>query len=139
MTMRNKILIVDDSTGWLSFHRELIYQLYGNLFEITVASSALEAYNLARKNLNSPFPVIITDLQMEAAYGQKLAGEWFIENIQTLKEYSSTRIIIISGMYNIEEIAKKLNVDCISKRMLVQNKLLLKYMFEKLMPFLTQI
>ena len=137
--MRNKILIVDDSTGWQTFHRELIYQLYGDLFEITVASSALEAYNLARKNLSSPFPIIITDLQMENAYGNKLAGEWLIENIQTLKEYAGTRIIIISGMYNIEEIAKRTNVNCISKSMLVQNKLLLKYMLEKLMPFLTKI
>ena len=42
-------------------------------------------------------------------------------------------------MYNIEEIAKRNEVDCISKTMLVYNKLLMKYMFEKHMPFLEKI
>ena len=39
----------------------------------------------------------------------------------------------------LEAIAKKHEVACISKTMLMRNKLLLKYMFEILMPFLTKI
>ena len=135
----NKILIVDDARSWSLFHSQLIKELYGNMFEITITDSAFEALNIVKQNLQSPFSIIITDLQMENRYEDKTAGEWFIENIKTIKEYNNTKIIIISGMYNIEQTAERLNVDCISKSMLLQNKLLMKYMFEKLMPFLSKI
>ncbi len=137
--MRNKILIVDDTELWRSFHSGVITELYGKLFEITYAASAKEGLNLIKQNLEFPFAVIITDLQMESDFEPKLAGEWLIENIRQVKEYDMTRIVIISAMYNIEKIAQKHNVDCISKNMLIHNKLLLKYMFEKLMPFLEKI
>ena len=137
--MLNRILIVDDSEGWRTFHTTLIKQLYGDLFEIISASSAKEAINLVSQNSNNPFPIIITDLQMENDYYPKSAGEWLIKHIKNLNEYKRSEIIIISGMHNIEQIAKQYSVNCISKAMLVQNKLLMKYMFEKLMPFLTKI
>ena len=137
--MKSKILIVDDSVAWLSFHTETINELYGDLFEITVANSATSALNVIRKNTGTPYTIVITDLQMEVNYSPKLAGEWLVENIKAMKECATTKIVIISGMHNIELIAKKLEVDCISKSMLIRNKLLIKYMFEKLMPFLTKI
>ena len=137
--MNNKILIVDDTKSWISFHISIIEQLYGKIFEITAASSAFEAFNIIKSNKSVPFTLIITDLQMELNYEPLMAGEWLIQNIKTLHEYSSSNIVIISSMYNIEYIAKKYNVDCISKSMLVSNKLLMKYMLEKLMPFLDKI
>lgn len=137
--MKNRILIVDDMPTWLAFHTVLIRQLYGKLFEITTASSAASALSIALENKDNPFSLIISDLQMENNYFPKLAGEWFVENLKTIQEYDSSNIIFISGMYNIEQIAQKHNVECISKSMLVRNKLLMKYMFEKLMPFLTKI
>ncbi|MBQ9246804.1 hypothetical protein IJ182_11130 [bacterium] len=137
--MKNKILITDDMPTWLAFHTILIKQLYGELFDITTAASAASALSIALENRESPFSVVITDLQMENNYYPKLAGEWFVENLQTIPEYKTSKIIMISGMYNIEQIAQKYNVECISKSMIVQNKLLMKYMFEKLMPFLTQM
>lgn len=135
----NKILIVDDTPSWSAFHADLIRSLYGNMFEITISNSAFEALNVIKQNAQNPFKIIITDLQMENMYENQTAGEWLIDNIKTVKEYHASKIVIISGMYNIEHIAQKYNVDCISKSMLFRNKLLMKYLFEKLMPFLTQI
>lgn len=136
MRMNKKILIVDDTKAWLLFHEELISHLYGETFEITTTGSASEAMKIIKQNINEPFSLIITDLQMETDYEPKLAGEWFVEKVQKINAYSSSKIIIVSAMYNIEHIAKSLNVECISKTMLIRNKLLMKFMLEKLMPFL---
>jgi CheY-like chemotaxis protein len=113
--------------------------LYDKLFEITAVNSAKDALNILKQNENSPFSLVLTDLQMETDYAPKLAGEWLVEHVKQLKGYDSSKIIIISSMYNIEEIAKRNNVDCIAKPMLFYNKLLMKYMFEKHMPFLEKI
>lgn len=137
--MKNRILIVDDSESWLMFHKTLINELYGDLFEIITANSAQEAYDIVRQNINNPFNLVITDMQMELIFEDIEAGEWLIQRIKELSKYYACKIVIISGMYNIQKIAEKYNVDCISKNILVHNKLLLKFMFEKLMPFLTKI
>ncbi len=137
--MQKKILIVDDTKSWQVFNKEVIFQLYGNLFEITTASSAKEALSIVNKNIESPFDVILTDLQMETSFEPKLAGEWLVEQIRSIHEFNSSKIVVISAMYNIESIAKRLNVECISKNLLINNKLLLKFMFEKIMPFLSNI
>ncbi len=137
--MNRRILIVDDTKAWLAFHRELITQLYGNLFEITTASSAYEAIDIVRHNIHNPFSLIISDLQMEMDYEPLLAGEWLVENVQKIRAYDRTHIVLISSMSNIEFIAQKYGVECISKSLLIYNKLAMKYMFEKLMPFLTKM
>ena len=137
--MMNKILIADDTKSWLLFHKELIEELYGSFFEITTANSAVEALDIIKHNIDNPFMLIITDLQMETDFEPKLAGEWLIENIREIKKYSSVNIVIISAMYNVEQIAKSYGVECISKQLLIRNKLLMKFMFEKLMPFLGKI
>ncbi|MCD7740360.1 MAG: response regulator [Candidatus Gastranaerophilales bacterium] len=137
--MQKKVLIVDDTKSWQVFNKELIHQFYGNIFEITIASSAKEALSVIRHNIDNPFTVILTDLQMETDHEPELAGEWLIEQIQSIPGIYSTKIVIISATYNIEDIAKRLNVECISKTLLIHNKMLLKFMFEKLMPFLNNI
>ena len=76
---------------------------------------------------------------MESTYEPKLAGEWLVENIKNINEYSACKIIIVSAMYNIEHIAKNMQVECISKQLLIRNKLLMKFMFEKLMPYLNKL
>jgi CheY-like chemotaxis protein len=137
--MNRRILIVDDTKAWLMFHRELITQLYGNTFEITTASSAAEALDIVRHNIRNPFSLILSDLQMEMDYEPLLAGEWFVENVQQIRAYSRTNIVLISSMSNIEYIAQKYGVECVSKSLLIYNKLAMKYMFEKLMQFLTKM
>ena len=135
----NKILIVDDSASWIVFHEHLIRELYGKFFDISVANSAMSAIEIIRKSEKIPFDLIITDLQMEDAFDGMFAGEWLVEQIKLLKYCSRTKIIMISAVYNIEMIAKRQNVECISKNMLISNKLLLKFMFEKLMPSLVNL
>ncbi len=137
--MKVKILITDDTHTWLEFHKNLIRDLYGNIFEITTASSAKEAVEIIQKNSDNPFSIIISDLQMETDYEPKLAGEWLCERVKSMPAYSNSKIILISAMYNIEHIAQSLNVECIPKNRLVNNKLLMKFMLEKLMPFLSNI
>ena len=137
--MQKKILIVDDTKSWLVFHKEVIQQLYGDLFEIITADSATEALDIIRHNTENPFCMVITDLQMETAYDPKLAGEWLVEHIKDIPAYARTPIVLISAMYNIEHIAQTLGVECVSKTLLIHNKLLMKFMFEKLMPFLSKI
>lgn len=135
----NKILLVDDTKSWIIFHKNTISSIFGDYFQITTADCAKEALNIIRKNISNPFDIIITDLQMENDFEPRLAGEWLVERIQEIKEYSTSKIIIISAVYNIETIAKKYKVECISKNMLVRNQLLMKFMFQKIMPFLNKI
>lgn len=135
----NRILIVDDTKSWIIFHKNTINSIFGDYFKITVTSCAKDALNIIRKNISNPFDIIITDLQMENDFEPRLAGEWLVERIQEIKEYSTSKIIIISAVYNIESIAKKYKVECISKNMLVRNQLLMKFMFQKIMPFLNKI
>ncbi len=137
--MKDKILIADDSMSCRTYHKEIIRELYGDLFEIVLADSAKEALRLIRHNLENPFVLILTDMQMETDYEPKEAGEWLIEHIQSIPEYNKSKIVIISGLYNIEYFAEKLNVECISKSLLAQNKLLVKFMMEKLFPYLNKI
>lgn len=126
-----KILIVDDTKMWALFHTELLNQLYGNYIEIIVCETAREALKTVHENINPVFDIIITDMQMEQSYMPLEAGEWLIRNIHMIKEYSNVPIVLISGVYNIEEYAKKLKVECISKSKLINNKLLFNYILEK--------
>ena len=104
--MHKKILIVDDTQTWLLYHKEVIEQLYGNLFEIVLASSAREALNIAQHNIDTPFCLVISDLQMEEDFEPKLAGEWLVENIKNIYHNKHTNFVFVSAMPNIEFIAK---------------------------------
>ncbi|MCQ2739925.1 MAG: response regulator [bacterium] len=109
-----KILIVDDVQGWRNYHSQIVNELFANC-EIITASSATEGYNKLMENNNSPFDIIITDLQMENDYEPKLAGEWLVEQIKTFKNYLKTKIIIVSASYNISFIADNFGVEYIRK------------------------
>lgn len=110
-----KILIVDDSVGWLNYHKENLSNFYGEDFIIDTAASAREGYDIVYNNLSKPYKLIISDLQMELDFEPKLAGEWFIEQVKKLNEYRNTSIIIISATYNIHYIADELDVYFIRK------------------------
>ena len=83
--------------------------------EIQTAESARDGYDKIIENNESPFDIIITDMQMESDFEPKYAGEWFIEQIKTFKNYKNTRIVIISAAYNIPAIAENYGVDYIRK------------------------
>ncbi|MBR6127133.1 response regulator [bacterium] len=110
-----KVLIVDDIRGWIDFHSAVIKELFGENAEIYKAESAAEANNKLIENTNSPYDIILTDLQMEDDYAPKLAGEWLVEQIKTFSQYYRTKIVIISASYNARMIADNLGVFCIPK------------------------
>ncbi len=110
-----KILIVDDSQKWVEYHQKIVLELFGNDVNITTANSAKEGYDYVFLNIDEPFDIILTDMQMETDFAPFYAGEWLIRQIQSLKEYINTRIIIISATYNIRLIAEKYGVLCIPK------------------------
>lgn len=109
-----KILIVDDIKGWRDYHSFIMQGLFENA-EIQTAESAREGYDKLLENNKSPFDIILTDLQMESDFEPKFAGEWFVEQIKTFKNYLNTKVVIISASYNIKTIAESLGVESISK------------------------
>ena len=109
-----KILIVDDIKGWRDYHKNIIENLFPS-GEIYTAEFAREGYDLLMEHNEKPFNIIITDLQMENDFNPKYAGEWFVEQIKTFKNYSKTKIVIISAAYNLSHIADTLGVDYIRK------------------------
>lgn len=110
-----KVLIVDDIKGWRDYHSGFVKGLFGDECEIITAESAREGYDKLLENNNSPFDIILTDLQMESDFEPKYAGEWFVEQIKTFKNYYKTKVFIISASYNVNIIAENLGVNYIRK------------------------
>lgn len=133
MNQNKKILIVDDSRGWLDYHQSALHQIYGNKYELETAISARQGYDMVYNNLNSPYSLIISDLQMEWDFEPKHAGEWFVEQVQKLKEYKNTPIIIISASYNVRSVANRLNVNCLQKAIAARDLTAYKIAMEELL------
>lgn len=102
-----RILIVDDVPGWVRFHQNNIEYLTLTDIEIESANSANEGLTKIEASIDNPYSVIFTDLQMESNYLPKLAGEWFIEQIKTYKEYNNSKIVIVSASPSIQRIAER--------------------------------
>lgn len=113
--MAEKILVVDDSVSWTNYHQESINKIYGGAYVVEKATSARDGYDKLYANLNEPYKLIITDLQMELDFEPKHAGEWFVEQAKNLEVYSRTPILIISATFNIRSIAERLNVSYLPK------------------------
>ena len=109
-----KMLIVDDVGGWTEYHKKILLDIFPDA-EIITANSAREGYDKLLEYNQSPFNIIITDLQMENDFEPQYAGEWFVERIKEFKNYLNTKIVIISGAYNIRHIAEINGVECIPK------------------------
>lgn len=110
-----RVLIVDDVPGWIRFHKNNLEYLNIPNLEIDTADSALQALSKVEVSIDNPYDVIFTDMQMEGNFLPKLAGEWLIEQIQMMKEYKSTKIVIISASPSINLIAQKYGVEYVSK------------------------
>jgi len=137
--MKKRMLIVDDTKTWQKFNEGLVNEFFSDVFDITSAFSATEAFKIILNNLHNPFDIILSDLQMEQDYEPKIAGEWLIEKIKSYKEYEKTPILVISGIYNLDLTASSMDVNYIQKSRLADNKLLMKYNIEKLLPDIKNI
>ena len=109
-----KILIVDDVKGWRDYHSYIMNELFEHA-NIQTAESARDGYDKLMENNDVPFDIILTDMQMENDFEPKYAGEWFIEQIKTFKNYKKTKVVAISAAYNLKMIAENLGVESISK------------------------
>lgn len=113
--MTKKILIVDDSRGWIDYHKSALQEIYGNEYVLETADSGRNGYNMVYNNLKTPYDLIISDLQMELDFEPKHAGEWFVEQVKKISEYKNVPIIIISASYNVRSVANRLGADCLPK------------------------
>lgn len=115
-----KVLITDDNESWRNFNKDIVFSLFGqDNVDMYLANSAMAGYDTILQNDKNPFDLIISDLQMESNFAPMSAGEWFVIQIKNTRSHLNTKIIIVSGMYNIEYVANNLNVDFLPKRMLV--------------------
>ncbi len=103
-----RVLIVDDSVKWVEYHQNAV-KLHGN-FEIDTAYSAKTGLSNVEVNIDNPYDIILTDMQMESDFLPLYAGEWFIRQIKTFKEYRNTKIIIISATSDIKSVAERNDV-----------------------------
>ncbi len=71
--------------------------------------------------IDNPYDVIITDLSMEYDFAPKFAGEWLVEQIQLLKQYYKTKIIIVSGSMQIKKIAEDLGTHYVPKAVIAND------------------
>ena len=130
-----RVLVVDDSPAWRVFHQNNIEELFLEVdvtdYEIDLAISAREGYDFLLRNENTPYDLIVSDLQMESDFLPQCAGEWFVEQVKSFDKYFNTKIIISSGMYNIKYYAEKLNTDYIPKRTAVSDINLYKDIIKK--------
>jgi DNA-binding NtrC family response regulator len=129
---KKKILVVDDSRGWLDYHTSTLKEILGAEFVVETANSARNGYDMIYNNLTIPYSLIISDLQMELDFEPKHAGEWFIEQVQKMKEYKNVSIIIVSASYNARMIAKLLGVECLPKVIASRDLTAYKLMVEEL-------
>lgn len=111
-----RILIVDDSKNWLDYHSYAIKELFPD-YIIETADSAQAGIAKITANIDNPYDIVITDLQMEIDFLPLYAGEWFVRELQMYKEYKNTRIIIVSATSSIKNVAQKYNVEYIPKYM----------------------
>ncbi len=113
--MKKRVLIVDDSSKWILYHKDAVREVFKNDVEIDTASSAKEGVEKLMLSIDTPYDFILTDMQMEPDFLPLYAGEWFIKQIKFFNEYKNTKIIIISATSNIRQIAENYSVDYIPK------------------------
>ena len=116
-----RVLVAEDTIGWQKMNSSMLRNYEKVDIDFVIVDCARDALQFAWENIEKPFDMIITDLQMENDFSPKFAGEWFIEELRLLSSYKSKPIIIVSATYNIEFVAQSLGVDFLSKKSLVNN------------------
>lgn len=131
MTKLERILLVEDNQEWIKIHKKLLNNYFAeNLPETDVCFNARDGFV---KALSSQYDFIITDLEMERIAGETYAGDWLIKNLILREQFRHTKFLIVSGAYNIMDIADKYKVDYIPKSNLINNPLLYQYKLEALL------
>ena len=66
--MKKRILIVDDSSRWVLYHKDAVREIFGGEAEIDTASSAKEGVERLMSSIDCPYDFIFTDMQMESDF-----------------------------------------------------------------------
>ena len=125
-----KILVVDDMENWRKYHLARLNEIFGQEVKLEVADCAKSAYDMVYNNINSPYDLILSDLQMEMDFEPDFAGEWFVKRVKELSQYYRTRIFIVSASYDIKRIADNLGVSFIRKATAIQHPDVYKTIFD---------
>ncbi len=125
--MKN-ILIADDVQGWLAYNRKNLLEIYPDA-KIYAFESAKEAYDFAF-TFDGMINIVITDLQMENM--EKLAGEWLVENLKTIKSTALAKFFLISSCWDIKYIAERTGANgYLRKPSYINNPSMLEYMLKE--------
>ncbi|MEI7474655.1 MAG: hypothetical protein WCK67_07730 [bacterium] len=120
------ILAVDDVEDWLIFYNKLLTNVFNEgEYKYSFEYSAKAGQNTALKQQN--YDLIISDLEMEHISDEVCAGEWMLSNLVNEEGFKNTKFIIISARYDIDRIAKNLNVDYIPKHLLLNSPVIFNY------------
>lgn len=129
-----RFLIVDDSAEWLKYHYQNIHALLPDA-EFDIAQTAAKAFEKVTMHTPNHYNVILVDMQMEPVRDEEFAGVWLIKKIRESRKCYLTKIIIISAINNIDEIAKNLNTSYISKASLNASPVAFKMKLKELLKF----
>jgi two-component system chemotaxis response regulator CheY len=86
--MSKKILVIDDSA---SIRKSISYVLSQEKFTVVEAEDGVDGLGKANAELNAPFDLIVTDINMP-----NLDGIGFIKQVRTLAAYKFTPIIVLT-------------------------------------------
>lgn len=126
------ILAVDDSPQWLNFHKQNILSMLPDAM-VDFAMSGSEGL---RKVLDKPdnyYDIILCDMQMEHVLDEPFAGQWLIKRLLPSGKCDKTKIVVVSAVFNIEEVAKNLGVCYISKSIIASNPANFEYKLKEML------
>jgi len=127
-----RFLVVDDGYDWVKFHSSNISKTMPHA-QIEVAMSGFEALNMVLKQDENYYDIILSDMQMEDVEDELYAGIWLIKRLLASGKCKNTKIIIISAVYNIKEVARNLNVNYMSKSSLISSPQSFEYKLKELL------
>lgn len=127
-----RFLVVDDCNDWVRFHSQNISKAMPHA-QIDIAMSGFEALNMVLGQDENYYDIILSDMQMEEVEEELYAGIWLIKRLSASAKCKNTKIIIISAVYNIKEVARNLNVNYISKSSLVSSPQSFEYKLKELL------
>ena len=83
-----KVLILDDSYSWQEFHKNNVEEIFIELdiqnYQIDTVSWAREGYNSIMQNIDNPYKLIISDLQMEDDFRPNLLANGLLNKLKHL-------------------------------------------------------
>jgi CheY-like chemotaxis protein len=101
--------------------------------QIELAASAYEGLKKVQEHDANYYDFILSDMQMEDVDSEIYAGIWFIKQVLGSKKAEKSKIIVISAVYNISEVARNLNVNYISKSSLISSPSVFEYKLKELL------